>query len=134
MVHVAPVKFSAADSERAPVELRKLIGEFAEKGWSFDLATKAYPDGTKEGLLGSAAAKPGEPDSEFKIVMSLAGTDSPFPAALLAAMVMEKPALLVALCSKLSPEDVEGALYKVYSKDGPAEKRPMLKIVLERMP
>jgi hypothetical protein len=134
LFHNANPVYTEADSAKAPLEVRALVGDFSEKDWTFERSAKVYPDGSKEGLLASAVVKPGPKDAPFAVKIDLAKPESKFPALLVGAIEKEKPTISLALCSALSPEEVEGAVYKVFSKDGPKETRPVLRIVLERVP
>jgi hypothetical protein len=134
LFHMPKPAFGVADSKAFPVELRTLSSDFGERGWRFDDAAKVYPISGPSGLLGTGSAESVSEEKEFKIVLSLATGESKFPVALAQAMEKPGPYLAVALCTRLSPEDAEGAMYKVYSKDGPKEFRPTLKIALERLP
>ncbi len=134
LTHVPNPSFSAADAERAPLEVRPLAGDFTEKGWNYADSAKVHPDGGKDALLGAASPKPGAPDKEFGVTIDLLKLGR-LPALLTKALEGERPALRVALTSALDPSEAGNrAVYKVYSKDGPKEFRPTLRLVVERIP
>jgi hypothetical protein len=135
LYHVADPAFSAQDTEAAPLEVRALSGQFQEKGWIYDQAASVCPVGGADGLLGSVSPRLGQEGKDFKVDVSLNAGEGRFASLLASAMERENPWIAMALTSKLNPEDVGNrGVYKFYSKDGPRELRPSLRIELERLP
>jgi len=122
--------FSLELAKRAPLEARAMPSGFTEKGWNyFDLA-KFMPSKGKEGLYGKGSPEKLEADKEFPISIDLSGPESPFGKAFVDAQ--KTGALAIALTAAMNPADEETrATYKLCSKDGPREFRPVLKVTFE---
>ncbi len=126
--------FSVASSKKAPIEARALTSDFDAKKWTFDLATKIRPDGTKAGLLGSGYAKVITTGSPVAISINLTAKDSPFLKAFAAAQTSASHSLSLALTSSLDPSvDGRTSVYKVYGQNEAKENlRPKLVLTFEK--
>jgi hypothetical protein len=131
LVHAPDPAFAEADSKAAPLEARALAGEFNEKTWTFESAAKVSPVGGKEALWGSALVGSAEKGKAIPIELDLLKGESRFAEALVKASAGASRTLGLALTSKITPEE-GGGVYKVLSKDGPKESRPVLRLVVER--
>lgn len=112
----------AANAKDFPLEVRSLTGEFTEKDWNYNLASKIYPG---KDIYGSGIIE--KRGDNFEIRADLMGKDSKFGAAFDAA-VKGKKALYFGLASKVDPaEQGRANVYKVYSRDNKDEAdRPKL--------
>ncbi|MFY9234229.1 MAG: hypothetical protein WAO58_07190 [Fimbriimonadaceae bacterium] len=135
LTHVANSQLSAADIKASPVEVRALSGGFTEKGWSYATAEKIIPD--RSGVFGKGGPASMVKDKEtlFEINLALTPTASDagsFRAYFERALAGEGKELGLALVSAVDPSSGSGAIYKIFSKDGPKEFRPVLRLVFEK--
>lgn len=135
LTHVANSELTASDIKAGPVEVRALSGGFTEKGWSYDTAEKIIPE--RSGIFGKGG--PGsmvkDKETQFEINLALSPTPSDpgtFRAYLERALASEAKEIGLALVSAVDPSSGRGTIYKVYSKDGPKEFRPVLRLVFEK--
>lgn len=128
VVYQAPKPtFSLALAKQAPLEARAVAAGFSEKTWNYFDLSKFMPVKRKEGLYGSGAPEKLEEDMESPISIELSGSEGPFLKAFGAAQ--KSGTFAIALTAAMNPADSETrATYKLCSKDGPKEYRPVLKV------
>ena len=107
--------------KKFPLEARAVSPKFDEKTWSY---------GGKNPAPGKALFGVGEPegfkqDGEYKIVIDLLKEPKAFTESFASALAGDKK-LGIALSTKMSPQDLENAYYKLYSKDGDKKLVPQL--------
>lgn len=125
--------YTADASKAAPIEIRTLVGGFAEKGWDYSQVNKVYPDPAKEAIIATGFPEKWESGKPVPVQINLLAPNSGFPKLLPRLLSGEKPVFQFALTSRLDPsEGGRTAVYKLFSKDGPKETRPVLKLVIER--
>ncbi len=126
LTHIPKPAFSLAVAKENPLEVRPVPGGFAEKSWSYDQLSKFMPNAGKSAAFGKGAPEAVDELKEFPIRIDLMRGPGSFAKYLDAAR--EGGALSLALASTLSPDE---GVYKVFSKDGPKEFRPILRLTLE---
>lgn len=125
--------FTPEQAKAAPLEVRFMEGDLDEKKWSHSMVTKVFPDNKKESVLGTSFPEKWEADKAVPLSINLLQAKGLFEQGLQKAMGAAKPYLLFSLTSRLDPSDVgQGAIYRVYTKEGPKGSRPVLKIVGEK--
>lgn len=130
VTHIADPGWTDAQVKDAPLEVRSVSANFAEKGWNYEMARALQPKAGKKEFFGFASAKiapgktiPFEFDlwkaDEFRKAFESGRKDGAFA---------------VALTSTIDPAVVgRGGIYKLYSKDDEkVERRP--KLVVEVAP
>lgn len=119
--------FSLETAKRSPLEARAMPAGFSEKTWSYNDLANFMPVAGKAGLFGRAYPEKVDEINEVPIHIDLTGTDSVFPKHFEAGR--KAGVLAIALTSEMNPADEETrATYKLCSKDGPKEFRPVLKV------
>ncbi len=107
-----------------PLEVRPLVGKFAEKTWAFEMAGDISP--SPKSLYGSGVIKTTTADDTFEIRINLLGEKSAFAED----FAKLTDTLFVALTSKYdaSEQGMKG-MYKVFSRDNKERAvRPRLEI------
>lgn len=126
--------FTPDQAKAAPLEVRLMDGDLDEKKWSHSMVTKVFPDNKKESVLGSSFPEKWEADKPVPLSVNLMQAKELFQQGFKRAMGADRPYLLFALTSRLDPSEVgQGAIYRVYTKEGPKGSRPVLRIVGERV-
>lgn len=108
-----------------PLEVRPMVGSFAEKTWAFEMASDVTP--SKDSVYGNGVIK--QAGDTFEIRMNLLGEKSKFTGDLGKLIDSARP-LFVALTSKYdaSEQGMKG-MYKVYSRDNKERAlRPRLEL------
>lgn len=114
-------------AKQSPIEVRALVGDFSEKGWSYDQVAKIAPAGDTKALFGRGWPDKIEGDKPIEIKIDLMKEPSAFGDNFLKALAGNT--LELAITSKIDPSEAgRGAVYKFYSKDGPKEYRPYLSL------
>ena len=117
-------------SKAAPLEARAIASGWTEKGWTYSLATKYGPGAEDRNLFGSGSLAKSS-SKQTLIEIDLLKGPGDFRAALKAAKASASQTLAIALASKVNTaEQGRSAIYKVFSKDGPADSRPVLRLVV----
>lgn len=137
LTHAPNSELSAADIKASPVEVRALSGGFTEKTWSYATAEKITPLRNGADLFGKGGpmsmVKDKETQFEIKLALSPTAADpGAFKAYFDRALAGEGKELGLALVSAVDPSAGRGAIYKIYSKDGPKEFRPILRITIQK--
>lgn len=125
LIHVANPGFTLAEGLAHPLEARALAPSFSEADWDFFDPMNPQPGD----LRGFGSLDNYVPSgSTFPIEIDLRGRA--FDAAFDTAANGPDRAIALALTSTLDPTDQGGArFYRVYSKDDPGGRRPILRIV-----
>ncbi|HRK21918.1 MAG TPA: hypothetical protein PLX06_08920 [Fimbriimonadaceae bacterium] len=127
LFHTPKPTFSLELAKRAPLEARAMPDGIREKNWSYNDLEKFMPVRDKAGLYGAASPDKLDENKEFAISIDLTGAESPFTKNFEAAR--KGGSFSIALTSAMNPAEEETrATYKLCSKDGPKELRPVLKI------
>lgn len=129
LVHVAKPPFTLEMAKQSPIEARPMNADFSEKKWSYHDLSKFMPRSGKESLYGTGAPASITEDKDFTITLDLAKGTNSFAKALEESRV--QGTIAIALTTTLSPNEEARAIYKVYSKDGPKELRPLLRLEFE---
>jgi hypothetical protein len=131
LTHAAGAAYEEKTARENPVEVRWLSGDFAEKGWSYDMFDKLRPSDDKNAVLGAAFPEKWPKELDFTITIDLAKNAKAWEEAWKSAQAAG--VLRLALSSTIDPS-VEGrsAIYKFYSKDGKEGTKPTLKLSFEK--
>jgi hypothetical protein len=128
--HIAETELSPALSRGNPMEVRPLATGWTEKGWQHSMVSKFAPMAGEKAVFGSGFLGQIETGKPFKIEIDLLKGPGDFKAHLIEACRAESKKVALGLTSKLNPAEMgRSAIYKLYSKDGPAETRPVLRVV-----
>lgn len=133
LTHVANPGFTLDLAKASPLEVRPVSAAFSEKNWVFENVSSVAPKGDKDSLYGWVAPNSlPEDGKEFTLEIDLLKGPGGFAAALAAAAKTQEMALALALTSTIDPSSSGmRSVYKVFSKDGPKEKRPVLRLTYE---
>lgn len=127
LYHTPKPTYSLELAKRSPLEARAMPEGFSEKTWSYNDLAKFMPVKGKAGLFGSGSPEKLEDTKEFPITIDLTGAESPFTKGFEAAR--KAGVFAIALTSSMNPAEEETrATYKLCSKDGPKEHRPVLRV------
>ena len=126
LVHIAKPSFDFDQAGRAPLEARPVSSAFSEKSWGYGDLSKFMPSSGKGSVYGTGSPEKFDPEKEFPIKIDLMKGPGSFAKAVEAART--SGSFAIALTTAMSPEGDVRAIYKVYSKDGPKESRPVLRL------
>ena len=128
LTHVPKPAYTLEAAKAHPLEARPVNPDFSEKKWSYGELSRFMPPAGKESIFGTGYPKAVSEDKDFVFEVDLMQGPNSFAKALEAA---KGGAFAVALTTTLSPDEESRSVFKVYSKDGPKESRPVLKLVYE---
>lgn len=126
LTHIPEPAFTVDAAAAHPIEARPMPSGFTEKTWDYAQLSKFMPDAGKSAAFGKDGPGKFETAKEFTITIDLLKGPGNFAKYLEAAQIAGP--LAIALTSTISPDD---GIYKVYSKDGPKEFRPFLRLTFE---
>lgn len=126
LTHTAKPTFTLEMAKRAPLEVRPVASGFSEKTWTYYDLSKYMPAAGKEKVFGAGIPDTVPEDKDFPIRIDLMKGPGGFAKALEEARIGK--VLGLALTTTLSPAEEARSVYKLYSKDGPKESRPVLKL------
>jgi hypothetical protein len=129
LYHSPKPSFTLDMAKANPLEARPVASGFTEKTWSYGDLSKFMPAAGKDAVFGSASPDSVSEDKAFPIRIDLLKGPGGFSKALEAARSAKSFA--IALTSTLSPSDEMRATYRLYSKDGPKDSRPVLRLEFE---
>ncbi|MBS1718613.1 MAG: hypothetical protein JSS72_12875 [Armatimonadetes bacterium] len=130
VTHIPNPSFTLDEAKRGRLEARPVSAEFSEKDWDYDKTMKIGPSPDPEDFYGSFIPQGTEDTKkDWPININLMTGKTKFgPAAELASETPTK-SIAIALCSLISPQELgHMAVWKIYSKEGPEGKRPVLKL------
>lgn len=127
LFHTPKPTFSLETAKRSPLEARAMPDGFNEKNWSYNDLSKFMPVKDQSGLYGSGFPAQLDDAKEFPITIDLTAGTSPFIKNF--EVARKTGTFALALTSSMNPAEEETrATYKLSSKDGPKELRPLLKV------
>ena len=126
LVHTAKPSFDLGMAQKSPLEARPVSAAFSEKKWAYGELSKYMPSAGKGAVYGTGAPEAFDAEKDFPIRIDLMKGPGSFAKALEAART--SGSFAIALTSVMTPADDVRSIYKLYSKDGPKESRPVLKL------
>lgn len=129
VTHTPKPAFTLEMAKQNPLEVRPVNADFTEKKWVYGDLSKYMPAAGKEGVFGTGWPAAISDEKEFPIAIDLMKGPNAFSKAF--ELARTKGALAIALTTTLSPNEEARSVYKLYSKDGPKEMRPILRLELE---
>lgn len=122
LTHVGKPSFTVESAAKAPLEVRPVRGDFAEKTWKYDDLFALKLESTDKAIFGKVSPSRFPDEDVFVIEIDLMKGENQFEPYLLNA----DGSLKLALTSKLSV-DQDRQTYKFFSKDAEtASRRPQL--------
>jgi hypothetical protein len=129
ITHVAEPTFTLEKARRNPLEARPVSADFSEKKWAYGDLAKFLPNPAKDAAYGTGILAKLDGEKPFPLHVNLLEGPRSFATALEEARA--KGAFALALTSAMSPDGEARSIYKLYSKEGPKEFRPVLRLVFE---
>ena len=129
LVHTAKPSFDLSLAKKHPLEARPVKADFSEKTWAYGGLEKFMPSSGKGATFGTGVPDAFDAEKDFPIKINLLEGPGKFDALLVSARTAKFFA--IALTTTMSPADDVRSVYKVYSKDGPKESRPILRLEFE---
>ena len=126
VIHIPKPAFTLAQAIEHPMEVRPVPGGFKEKDWNYEQLSKFMPQAGKSAALGSGSPETIDGEKGFSIKLDLMKGPASFAKYLGAAL--PTGALHLSLASTISPDE---GVYKIFSKDGPKDSRPVLHLTFE---
>jgi hypothetical protein len=124
--HAAP-GYTLAQGEATPLEVRQLAPNFDEASWTFGNASNPQP----RAVISTGSLANYQAGGEFELIVDLntSGFETLFNDAI------TEGEIAFALTSAMNPGGAGGAaLYKMYSKDDPGNRVPLLEIEYSPVP
>ena len=132
LTHIPNPGFAADYAKDNPLHVRPVGSNWNEKTWEYDMAEQIMPDADAKNIFGGGFPTKWEPGKEFTITIDLMKGPGNFKAYLDQAEHSKDHALAVALTAGLDVEAFgQGSIYKVYSTNADAPKRPRLELTIE---
>lgn len=134
VTHTPDPAYSQDDAKASPLEARPLPVNFSGKTWSYDVATKNYPEKDVKSIFGSISPNPLPKDGKpFKITIDLFKGPGDFKKYVATALDRTDHQMAIALTSTIDPSALgHGCEYKLFSNDGAKENRPILRLVYKK--
>lgn len=129
LVHTAKPSFDLALAKKHPLEVRPVSALFSEKSWGYGDLDKFMPSAGRGAAFGTGSPEAFDSEKDFPIKIDLLGGPGKFNTLLISARTSK--AFALALTTTMSPDGDVRSIYKVYSKDGPKESRPVLRLEFE---
>ncbi len=130
LTHSAKPSFTFEIAKKAPLEVRPAKDGFNEKTWTYGDLAKFMPPAAKESIYGAGSPESVPEDKEFPIRIDLAKGPGEFLKAFESAR--KSGVIALSLTTTMSPAESETrSTYKLYSRNGPKEFRPVLRLTFE---
>ena len=129
LVHTAKPAFDLSLAKKHPLEARPANAAFSEKTWAYGDLDKFMPSSGKGATFGTGVPEAFDAEKDFPIKINLLEGPGRFDSLLTSAKTAKFFA--IALTTTMSPADDVRSVYKLYSKDGPKESRPVLRLEFE---
>lgn len=135
VIQVANPEMTSEAVKESPLQARPMPTGFTEKGWQHSMLSKLTPAAEPKAVFG--AIVPGEKkvlDANTVFEIDLMKGPGNFKAYWEAAWMSESKDMALALTASLDPSSSgRGVIYKLFSKDGPKEHRPVLRLKFEAL-
>jgi len=129
VTHVAKPAFSVEMAVKAPLEVRPSKTGFTEKSWTYSDLAKVLPPAGDAAVYGTGSPNSVSDEKDFAFKVDLSKGAGGFLRAFEEARKSGQIGL--ALTTRLSPNEEARSVYKLYSRNGPKENRPTLRLTFE---
>lgn len=132
LTHIANSELTPDQMRKSPIEARPMPAGFSEATWQPEMVGKIAPSQDVKSIFGSGAPEKQIRDKDTTFAIDLLKGPGDFKKYFGESLAGQPKELAIALTSTIDPSDLgRGAIYKVYSKDGAKESRPVLRIRLQ---
>ncbi|MCW5937777.1 MAG: hypothetical protein KIT11_10790 [Fimbriimonadaceae bacterium] len=132
LTHSGDPGFEEEAAKANPIEARAMSASFEEENWDYSMAAKVHPVVEDSSVFGSGWAYAQSAETPFKIEIDLLKGPNDFRKLLDKAREDSGRAVVLALTTKLTPEQAgESSIYKVFSRSAEEDRRPKLVLTFE---